>query len=415
MAQSRVLGDQSLRAGLEALRMALRDLWHDRRTTLVLVFTVGAIVAPLLLLFGLKNGVVSTLRASLLQDPHNLEVVVYGSTRLDRGWFRAYAARSDVGFLVPKTRTINATVDLINAKRHIVRSVEVIPTAPGDPLLPMGLPVPRRAGEVLITATLAGKLRAQTAQPLSAVIKRTLGGRPQNASLPLEVIGVIPETSFARDALFTTVDLLAAAEDYRDGVLDRLDDLNALSGYAERRDHFANARIYAADLDAVAPLAAAMRAEGIEIRTQAEKIATVQAFDRILSFVFRVIAAIGSLGCALALGGALWVNVERKRRHLALMRLFGFGNAEVAAIPLTQSLVITCGGFALAFGAYLVGSGIFNRVMGENLLGGGYVCRLQGPDLLMAGAFALVMALLAASAGALRAGRITPAESLRDV
>jgi len=403
------------RAAREALRMAVQDLWHDRRTTLVLVFTVAAIVAPLLLLLGLKNGVVTTLRQGLLQDPRNLEVVVYGSTRLDRAWFRAYAARGDVGFLVPKTRTINATLDLVDAKRHVLPSVEVVPTAPGDPLLPVGLPVPRDPAEVLVTATLAAKLESEGTSALMALIKRTREGRPEHARLPLQVIGVVPETALARDAIFTTVDLLAAAEDYRDGELERLDDPKALTDYASGREGFANARVYARDLDAVAPLAAAMRAEGIEIRTQAEKIATVKAFDRVLSFIFRVIAVIGSLGCALALGGALWVNVERKRRDLALMRLFGFGNGPVAAIPVVQSLAIAAVGFALAFAAYLVGAGIFDLVMGENLAGRGYVCRLEGGDLLAVAVFALALGLAAAAAGAVRAGRITPAESLRDV
>ncbi len=39
--------------------MAWKDFWHDRRTMLVFVLTVAAIVAPLLLLLGLKNGVVT--------------------------------------------------------------------------------------------------------------------------------------------------------------------------------------------------------------------------------------------------------------------------------------------------------------------------------------------------------------------
>jgi putative ABC transport system permease protein len=393
----------------------VQDLWHDRRTTLVLVFTVAAIVAPLLLLFGLKNGVVTTLRQDLLRDPRNLEVVVYGSTRLDRAWFLAYAERPEVAFLLPKTRTINATLDLVDARRRLLPTVEVVPTAAGDPLLPADLAVPRAPGEVLVTATLAARLGGDAALPISAVVKRTRDGRPEHARVPLEVIGVVPETSVARDAVFTTLDLLAAAEDYRDGMLDRLDDPEALTGYADGRGHFANARVYAVDLDAVAPLAEAMRADGIEIRTQAEKIATVLAFDHILSFVFRVIAVIGSLGGALALGGALWVNVARKRRDLALLRLFGFGNGAVAAIPMVQSLTVAAGGFALACAAYLAGAGVFNRVMGEHLADSGYVCRLGGGDLAAAAVLALALALAAAAAGALRAARITPAESLRDV
>ncbi len=102
---------------------------------------------------------------------------------------------------------------------------------------------------------------------------------------------------------------------------------------------FANARVYARDLDAVAGLAA-LRAGGIEVRTQAERIATVQALDRTLSFLFRVLAAIGGGGCALALGGALWVNAERKRRASAMLRLFGFGRLSVAGLPVLQALAV---------------------------------------------------------------------------
>jgi len=405
----------SVRVLRQSLGIALKDLWHDRRTTLVLVLTVAAIVAPLLLLFGLKNGVVTTLRQNLLQDPRNREVVVYGSTRLTQDWFQAYRARADVGFLIPKTRTINATVDLVNAQRRIIPAVEVIPTADGDPLLPEHLPVPGRPFEVLVTEALADKLRVGSGLPLFAVIKRSEDGMPQHVKLPLDVLGIVPGSHFSRDALFTTIDLLAAAEDYRDGVLAGLTAADSLDGYAANRGHFANARVYAADLDSVAVLAAAMRGDGIEIRTQSERIATVQAFDRILSFVFRVIALIGSLGCALALGGALWVNVDRKRRDLALMRLFGFDNWAVASIPAVQSLVITIFGFLLAAAAYLIGSDIFNRVLGQNLVGSGYVCRLDAGDMVTAAALALLVALVAAVAGGVRARSIAPAESLRDV
>ena len=404
-----------LRVARQAGGIALRDLWYDRRTTLVLMLTGAAIIAPLLLLFGLKNGVVWTLRQNLLQQPSNLEIVVYGSARLERDWFRAYAARPEVGFLLPKTRSINATLDLVNAKRRIVTAVEVIPTAPGDPLVPPGLAPLRRPGDVLVTATVAEKLELEPALPLSAVIKRIAQGTSEHVKIPLNVVGIVPESSLSRDAVFTTLDLLTAGEDYRDGILDVLDDPDALQGYAAGRSEFAGARVYAAELDAVAPLAESIRADGIEIRTRAEKIATVQAFDRLLSFVFHVIAAIGTVGCALALGGALWVNVDRKRRSLALLRLFGFGSGAVTLVPLVQSVVITMAGFVFAYGIYLGGSQFFNQVLGQHLAGGSYACRLSPQDSLVAAAVALAVALAAAVAGGLRANRIAPAESLRDI
>jgi len=425
----------------EAWRLAWKDLWYDRRTTLVFVLTVAAIVSPLLLLLGLKNGVVTHLRDTLVSDPRNLEVIIYGSARLPRDWFDAMAASDNVAFVIPKTRTINASVDVLDARRQLLPSVELLPTGPADPLLPSALPVPLRADEVLVSATLAERLGvpanayagadantdtetdtetdtdtvAESAvATIRAVIKRSLNGESQHARLPLRVLGVVPEQRFARDALFAHPALLIAAEDYRDGLLDLAPGDRIAPDHAQRRELFANARVYAKDLESVAGLAAAMRAQGIEVRTQAERIATMQAFDRTLSFLFRVIALIGGAGCALALGGALWVNVERKRRAAAMLRLFGFGNLTVAALPVLQAVVVSAGGLLLALAVFIIGAGVFNDVLGDNLGPDGYVSRLGAGDLLMAGAWMLLVAVLSSSAAAWRAARVTPAEGLRE-
>ena len=414
----------------ETWRLAWKDLWHDRRTTLVFVLTVAAIISPLLLLLGLKNGVVTNLRETLVSDPRNLEIIVYGSAQLPRTWFSAMAARDDVAFAIPKTRTINASVDLLDAEQRLVPSVELLPTGPGDPLVPAELTAPLGPDEVLVSGTLAQRLglaspaapqaakdtdgEADKGPTVAAVIKRSLDGQPQHARLVLRVLGVVPEQRFARDALFAHPALLVAMEDYRDGVLDLPPGSRITPDYAERRALFANARVYARDLDSVAGLAATMRDQGIEVRTQAERIATMQALDRTLSFLFRVIAIIGGAGCALALGGALWVNVERKRRASAMLRLFGFGNLAVAALPVLQAIVVSAGGLVLALAVFVIGAGVFNGVLGDNLGPDGYVSRLGVGDIATACGWMLFIAVLSASAAAWRAARVTPAEGLRE-
>jgi putative ABC transport system permease protein len=398
---------------LEGLRLALQDLWHDRRTTLVLVLTVASIIAPLMLLFGLKTGVIATLRQDLINDPRNLEVVVFGAHRLDQGWFAATAQRPDLGFLIPRTRTINATIDLVDGERRPFDAIDMIPTAAGDPLLPPGLPTPVHAGQVLLTETLAKRVGWTPGAPLTGYFRRSRNGTPEHAQFTLEPIGVIPESRVAREAVFTHLDLLIASEDYRDGLRSSLSDADLRAPSARTRTEFAGARVFARDLDAVDTLAAALRAEGIEVRTQAERIETVRAFDRTLSFILRVIALIGLSGCALALGGALWVNVDRKRRDLALLRLFGFGNGTVVLMPVVQSAVIAAQALVLAFVTYLFGAAAFNRTLGQNLTGQGYVCRLEPEHLAAAAAATLLVALLAAVAAGYRASRIDPAECLR--
>lgn len=474
-----------LRTGVVAQiwSMAWKDLRHDRHTTLVLVLTVAAILSPLLLLLGLKNGVIDTLRETLLRDPRNLEIIIHGSARLERAWFEEIGQRPDVAFLIPKTRTINTSVDLLDTRRRLVQGVEVIPTARGDPLLPASARLPLAANEVLVTETLArrlGGIRASSAEPgstdaeepalghhaqpqhpaapahkahkegvaerpdagsatdhqtgadepdpatasrledplpaswVTAIVKRSREGKPEHLRLTLEVVGMVPESRFSRDALFTSLDFLVALEDYRDGALTLAANAALPSGYGQHQNRFANARLYATELDRVSPLAAAISAQGIEVRTQAEKIATVQAMDRTLAFLFRVIAVIGGSGCALALGGALWVGVERKRRSLALLRLYGFTPAAVAALPILQGVVIAFAGVLLAALGYWIGANSFDVALGQNLTGADYLTHLEGRDLAMALGLSLLVALTAAGAGALRAARVSPAEGLRE-
>lgn len=406
------------RAARETWRLAWKDLWHDRRTMAVFVLTVAAIVAPLLLLLGLKNGAITQLRETLVSDPRNLEVIIYGSARLPRSWFSQISARDDVAFVVPKTRTINASVDVLDADRRLLTAIELLPTGPGDPLLPPGATIPESPRQVLITETLAeqlggGQLAGESA--VTAVIKRTRNGERQHARLALTVVGIVPERHFPRAAVFAHPALLVAAEDYRDGVLELGGEKPIpASGAAERRE-FANARLYARTLEAVAPLAADLRAAGIEVRTQAERIATVQALDRTFSFLFRVVAAIGGVGCALALGGALWVNADRKRRASAMLRLFGFGRLAVALLPVLQAVIVALGGLLLALAVFAAGAGVFDVVLGENLPDGGYVSRLGWGDLFMAAGWMLLVAVAASGAAAWRCARVAPAEGLRDV
>ncbi len=404
---------QAHQSRVEGFRLAIQDLWHDRRTTLVLVLTVASIVAPLMLLLGLKTGVIATLRQDLLNDPRNREIVVYGAHRLDRAWFAAMERRPDVGFLIPRTRTINATIDLVDGERRPFEAIDLVPTAPGDPLLPPGLPSPARASQVLLTETLARRIGWEPGKPLTGIFRRARNGTPENAQFSLEPIATIPEGNVAREAVFTRLDLLVASEDYRDGLRDSLTDDGLRTLDASGRSEFAGARVYARDLESVDTLSEAMRAQGIEIRTQAERIATVQAFDRTLSFILKVIGLIGLTGCALALGGALWVNVERKRRDLALLRLFGFRNGTVVLMPMVQSAVIAALAFVLASMAYLAGAAAFNRTLGQNLAGQGYVCRLEPGHLAATGAATLLVSLIAAVAAGYRASRIDPAECLR--
>lgn len=64
-------------------RLALQDLWHDRIISFCIASSLVAVIAPLLLLFGLRFGIVSQLQDELANDPRNLEIRMLSSGSYD--------------------------------------------------------------------------------------------------------------------------------------------------------------------------------------------------------------------------------------------------------------------------------------------------------------------------------------------
>ena len=140
----------------------------------------------------------------------------------------------------------------------------------------------------------------------------------------LAVEGIVPETRFARSGAFVQLDTLLAMEDFRDGYQTAIFANQQDPVRPQQREHFARARIYANSLDDVAPLALKLRQKNIETSTEAKAIENVKAIDGVLNVIFMVIAATAVLGCVLSLIGAFLANIDRKRKEIALLRLFGF-------------------------------------------------------------------------------------------
>lgn len=207
-------------------RLAHDDLRHDWRVFGALMLSIVSVLAPLLLLFGLKTGVVETMREILLRDPRNLEVIVFENTHLPRAWFDKLRAETGlVRFVIPRTRTLNTLIDVENHDNYLLKHVEIIPTASGDPLLPSDLVPPTRPLEVLLTHAAAAQLSVGRGDTIKVWLKRTLAGEDKRLAVEMTINGIVPEASLARPALFTSLEFLEAVEDYKDGyAIPALDD-----------------------------------------------------------------------------------------------------------------------------------------------------------------------------------------------
>lgn len=390
------------------LRLALADLWHERVLFLCSALGCAAVLAPLIVLFGLRQGVVAGLRAELLDDPRAREVVSVVNRTLEPALFQRLSADPRIAFLVPRTRALSATIVIENPAREGqgVR-MELLPTAEGDPLLPGLAP---GADGLVLSATAAERLGLAAGDSALASVARSRGAEREVLSLPLRVAGIAPPAAALRDAAFATVPVLLLVEDFLDGTAGA--DARPGTEAEARARPFAGFRLHAARLEDVPALDREFRLAGIEVASRAEAVAGLLRLDRNLALLFLAITGAGGAGYLVSLGVGLWAQVERKRRDLALLSLLGLRQRALLALPLIQAAAVALAGALMAFAIAASVATVLNRAFAGTVTGDRPVCLLTAGMGLAAAGVTLGGALLAAVLAGLRAAAVPPAEGL---
>jgi len=395
------------------LRLALQDLWHDRYVSLCIAAALVAVIAPLLLLFGLKHGVVSQLQRELLDDPRNLEVRMLTSGSYDEAWLDEVRALPGVSFAIGQTRSLNTQADLLRNRQQFLEGVELIPSATGDPLLAQSGLAPQ-GEEVILSEPAARRLEVTQGDRLTLAASRRLDGQAERGRLEVTVLDVLPAAHFPRPAAFMELALLIELERFRDGHASPL--LGVHHG-AERNNYpvrYARARIFASDGDAVADVVKALEAQRIDTASRLAEIDNVRTINRVLGLIFGVIAGAALIGCLASMGGAFMANIDRKRREYAVLRLLGFHKPEIAAYVTAQVGLLTVIAFTAGLTLFTLGSAIFNRALATSHLAAGVISHITLFHALIALGLTLTVALAVAAIGVARAFNIQPAESLRE-
>lgn len=200
------------------LILAFKELRHDWKATGVLLCVIVSIVTPLLILFGLKQGVINTQREFLLNDPCNLEIKMLGHYHLSPLWFEQKTKDSRIQFIIPITRFLNTDINIID-KENKNNSVDLIPTGQGDPLLKLtAIDAPVQNNEVLITHALAKRLHINKGEKIQSQLFRTVSNESQTSHASLIVKDILPDYScLQRSAVLTTLDFLKTVEDFKEG------------------------------------------------------------------------------------------------------------------------------------------------------------------------------------------------------
>ncbi len=399
---------------LKTLKLATRDYFHEWQMSGCFVLALSAILGPMMVLFGLKFGIVGGMIDQLIEDPRNREIRPVGSGRFTAQWLSELQRRSDVAFTIPRTRSISAIVELQSDLTSRIQPTELISSGEGDPLLQSSGAFPEGLNRIVLSESAAKKLRVKAGDKLSGSLMRRFQGNKERVHLDLQVAAVASASAFPREAAFASLELVEALEDFRDGHAVPMLGWEGTAPPPAGRT-YPGFRLYTHSIYEVAGLEKELQEAGVDVHTRSSEIEMVQRMDRNLSMVFWAIAVIGLVGYSLSLGANLWANVDRKRKELSVLRLVGFRTGDIVWFPMIQALYTALFGWGLAMVIFFAASWVINDMLASQLEVGQNVCHLLPLHYAIACLLTAGSAILSAALAGMRSARVEPSEGLREI
>ena len=396
------------------IRLSFRDYSHEWRMSGCFIMALASVLAPMMILFGLKFGIVSTMIIQLVENPANREIKPIGSGRYDDSWIDSIRERGDVEFIIPKTRALAATIQLKSSTANRILSTELLATAAGDPLLAGLSKLPETYYQVVLSQSAAKKLNVIPGDEIDASLSRQFQGKRERVHLPLNIIDITDANVISRNVAFVSLELLIASEQFKDGRAVEELGWEGDTDYLDTRI-YPSFRLYARSIYDVENLVNILEKEGTRIKANVAEITTVQSIDQNLSVIFWIIACVGAVGFSFSLGASLWANVDRKRKELSVLSLVGFKSGRIIMFPVLQSCYTAILGWLVAVLVYLVFEYLINFFLAPRLNLDRDLCFLLIDHFLWALGLTVVIAIFAAILGGVRAASIEPSDGLRDV
>lgn len=400
---------------LQAIFLAWRDWKYESLLSLCSVLALASMLTPILVLQGLKNGVIEGMRSRLLEDPAILII----SPKSDAGRF----SQKDIDelgklpgarYAVGRTRETASDLTLFNPESGQRASIALEPATSGEPILERyHIPVPDSGQEpgVVLSHTAALALKAEIGTKLEAKLTRkTPEGRFESIPLLMPVNAILPLEAADRKMAFVSLNVLEDMENYRDFIA--VPERNFTGDEAKGQREYASFRLYAANLEDVESLAAILADRKIEVITRAREIAGIRLLEQAINQVILIISlAVGTGFVAFTLS-SVQSSVSRKKKMLGILRLLGFYRLPLMLYPITQTLLTAISGFLLSLAVYLCVSTAIQKAFASH---GALSCHLSLADISAIAFVVLLLSLLACAGAAFRAGRVEPSMVIREV
>ena len=406
-----------MRLFLQSCAMAARDYLHEALLSACAVLSLAAVLTPLLVLYGVKFGVVAAMTDRMLNDPKNLEISPVSSAHFGQDFFAEMQKHPDVAFILPRTRAIAATMNLAAGQGMERRALPISlePTAPGDPLLARYVTLSEGQNTIVLSDSAARKLGLTVGDTCRGHVERSRAGTIQSAAVDLELTAVLPLVAQSRDVAFVPLPLLEATEAFRDGFAVPALHWPGQTPESAQERSYASFRLYARSLDQVSSLRNFLNAKGIEVYTKAAEIEAVKNLDRSFTLIFSLISGAAAAGFFASTVSSALAGVKRKERHLGLIRLLGFPASSIMAFPITQALLTAVFGVLLAAVLYAGAANAIDALFRFSLGDMEQLCRLLPEHFAITLGLVVALSALAALPPAARAARIEASEVIRDV
>ena len=416
-------------------RISIADMAHEFGPSLLAVFGLAGILAPLLILFSLKYGVMAAMSEKLLAAPKYRMITPKYHGAYQPAWFTDMEAHPDVQFITPDIHFLSKSVVLVNPADQSSIILGMNPTAAGDPVLTRYHLAVNGNNETVLTFYAALELNLidpKTRQPLPAVMagKARLEVEIINEKAgirvvhPMRVTGIIPEADSDKteNFMYASLAFASAVEDLIERPEQERDFDILLSRDIGQRPQ-SGFRLYAKELKGVLNLVDGLERQDIAVNSKAIRVREMMQIDKVLMLVFTVVAGIGALGFLMANTVHLMANVARKQRELSILRLLGYSSRAVALFPTVQAVLTAIMGSLLALVVYFLIApliemrfkadihSLFGYRLGPDM--GVDLMQLYPEHFFIAMGMTIAVASFASIAAGLRAARMLPAEGIR--
>lgn len=377
-------------------KIALADLRQNVLRTWMDVLIVANVLALVIILWGLRSGVVVGFATEQLNTPESLRIFV-----VPRGPIRAeqlafLEAQPEIGFVGPNIGFLNQKMEIRNKDSTSKDAVAlVVSSGPGDPYLNAERILLQKTG-IVLGEDLAEVLGAKVGDQVELVVAYRPEVEP--VFLTLTIAGVVEASSWNERAAFIHKDLAAALSVYSYADLGRIDLSGSKHNFGlTNEDEFDSVRLYARDIETVSSLVRKINSLGWRGESRealiAERIALDQSTRTVFVLVVGFCASIVLVSFILSLSSRLL----RLRDPIRVLEGHGLHLGEGKKILVIQNLFIAIVGWVIGTVLAAVCAQSINWALEDWMftLGiTGPACRLTAAQIGAAGVTVLILAIL---------------------